>query len=155
MFLVFFIFTFAIGFAISKIIYEPEEPKRLNPATVPIAELVSGFEEYARLLEGGELSAEADAALKVLKTHAEQKYLPEPNIDKPTTFAADYRNNKWSDGMCFEREMEKAADDDERIIIVRHWMKTYTFTKAWQTWCIAALGSAENRNYMRQMFEGQ
>lgn len=138
--------SFAVGVFAGK-----QTKKKLIHGTIPVASIVNDFEEFARLEEGGKLSVEADAAIKVLKAHVEQKKLPAKK-EKPLTFDKDYRKNEWSDGRCFEREMQKANTDDERIVIVRNWMKKYTFTQAWQTWCIDSLKAPDGRNYMRNMF---
>lgn len=132
-----------------------KKQKKVINATVPIATLISDFEDFARLVEGGELSSEAQQALLVLKNHAEQKCLP-PQNQKLRAFEKDDRKNEWCDMRCFEKEMAKSTDDDERISIISHWMKKYTFdSQSWRTWCINKMEDSKNRNKMRYIFDTQ
>ena len=158
MFVVFVIISFIFGTTCGALFFSRKEKQKLIDATIPIADLIENFEEYARLVEGGELSTDAEAAIKLLKSHAEQKFLPAPaKAKKRRTFDGEDNNRKndWCDMRCFEKEMAKATEDDERISIVRRWMNKYTFNTTWQTWCIEGLKSTDSRNYLRTMFDGQ
>lgn len=143
--------SFAIGVKAGK-------RRKLIPATIPIANLIDDFEEFARLSEGGELSVEANAALKALHDHAKQKLLPPAaKKKKPNTWEGSDRKKEWCDMLCFEAELGKASSDDERITVITRWMKKYYFTTAhgWQTWCIKQMTAASSRDKLRNLFDNQ
>lgn len=148
--------SFIIGNRVGKKSLAPKKNQKLLPGTVPIAGLIDDFTDYARLVEGGELSLEANEAIKVLKIHAEQKFLkPATSGKKPKTFEGSERSKHSSDMMCFERELKSATGDDERVIVVRRWMRKYTFNTDWQTWCITSMSGTDARNKLRILFDGQ
>jgi len=147
-------FTFAAGAFLGRQLRAKTKSPYFVQSSIPIATLIADFEEFARGFEGGELSNEADAALKVLKTHAEQKYLPAAKTTKFNGWQGK-RSDDWSDLRCFEKEMAKASNDDERLSVVRRWLSKYTFTQAWQTWCIDQMSNLGGREKLRSLFEEQ
>ena len=152
--------VFSSGVAIGK---ASKQKKKLIQGTVPLVELVADFEEFARTLEGGDLSIDADGALKALKAHVEQKLLPpksetkKEKDKKPYTFEGSDRKDDWCDLRCFEKEMAAASNDKERIVIIQRWMKKYYFTtkRGWQTWCIQQMASSDGRDTLRTLFDEQ
>lgn len=145
--------SWSAGFVIGKSLTKSYPSVKLIDPTIPIAELISSFEEFARNIEGGELSTDANAAINILKNHAEQKYLKAP-VRKPIAFNAQ-RDKPWSDINCFEGGIAQATTDDERIVIIHQWLKKYFFGQPWQTWCIKHMTSQENRNQLRTIFNSQ
>lgn len=147
--------SFAGGVAVG---IKVKPKKKLVAGTVPISNLIDDFEEFARLAEGGDLSVDADAALKMLKVHAEQKFLPPAQKKKkPVTWDGSDRKDDWCDMRCFEKEMKEASNDDERLTVITRWMKKYFFTTArgWQTWCIQQMSSTSSRDKLRTLFDNQ
>jgi hypothetical protein len=152
--------AFTLGLIVGDVVSAGKNKKEtLVASSVPIADLIEEFESFARSIEGGSLSIEADAALRVLKEQAEKKLLlkaPEKKVKKPNTFPDGQEKIEWSDRACFEKEMKTAAgNDDESISIVCRWMKRYHFTQSWQTWVIESIKDAANREKLRELFEAQ
>lgn len=146
--------SFAYGF-IGAIIFNKHKPKeKLINATVPVATLLAEFEEFARNIEGGELSIEADAILKMIKNRVEQKKLSNGK-SKKNTWDGSKREDEWSDLRCFEKEIKNATSDDERICIVANYMEEYLFARMWQTWCINSMATSDAREKLREMFANQ
>lgn len=151
--------SFIVGLLTGGLVERKHKKKaeKLIEGTVPIGLLISDFEEFARNVEGGQLSVEAQSAIKVLKTHAEQKYLnaPKPKVKKAETFPDGQRTKPWSDVVCFEEEMKKAEDFNEVFSIVKRWSGKYYFTQSWQTWCLSCVKDSANRSILRDFFDNQ
>jgi hypothetical protein len=147
-------FTFAAGTLLGRQLRAKTKSPYFVQASVPIATLVADFEDFARNYNDGELSIETDAALKVLKAHAEQKYLKAAPAKKFDGWQGK-RADEWSDLRCFEKEMSKASNDDERLSVIQHWLIKYNFNQAWQTWSIDQMSSLGGREKLRSLFTEQ
>lgn len=159
--LLYLLTAFMAGFAVRSAFFNMEKTEKLIEATIPIATLVSDFEDFARHIEGGTLSIEGDAALKALKAHVEKKALIAPirreriKKKRSDTWDGSIRTDEWCDMRCFERELEKAIDDKERAAVIARYMDQYFFTTKWQSWCINLMKKPESREELREIFKAQ
>lgn len=130
---------------------KPKEAPAPAVGSVPIAALVQGFREFTRDVECGAIPVEVEEALKALEAHATA--LPAASAQKKRPYISAGTEH-FSDEKCLDRELKRAADDDERINVMRRWITRFSFSaQSWQVWVIEHMDTKDGRNQMRRLFD--